>query len=342
MMAKLIVSVSFGSSALFRWRRQSCPDDEGHLCWLGHGDILVMDGQCQDAFLHCTNPGRDQERINVTFRWIKQHASSCPFLKAGIACCLPTCAQCSSVPNTESLGFGGFWAFMFLFSALCLLGVFALLDYTQLCTRLGSLWCASCWARPLGVLQWDHYLCDLWRANMAAHNTATRFSPVTFFNFRDFFGFEKPCLQALVGQPSLHGYDAFIVYWVQRALRRHRRQKYGKTSFFSLLVFFCLVGILGYDFGVLILWHLWIGSARHPGRTSLPHHVGNEVLNVGGWLTHGDVALEVGVDFLAVVEHRLIPARLGVNGPDLGRRGWLLSRLQPVRIPPMLVMVELV
>ena len=25
--AKLIVSVSLGSSALFRWRRQSCPDD---------------------------------------------------------------------------------------------------------------------------------------------------------------------------------------------------------------------------------------------------------------------------------------------------------------------------
>ena len=78
--AKLIVSVCFGSSALFRWRRQSCPDDEGHLCCLGHGDILVMDGQCQDDFLHCTGSGRDQERINVTFRWIKQHASSCPIL----------------------------------------------------------------------------------------------------------------------------------------------------------------------------------------------------------------------------------------------------------------------
>ena len=29
--AKLIVSVSLGSSAVFRWRRQSCPDDEGHV-----------------------------------------------------------------------------------------------------------------------------------------------------------------------------------------------------------------------------------------------------------------------------------------------------------------------
>ena len=38
------------------------------------------------------------------FRWIKQHASSCPFLKAGTACCLPTCAQGSSVPDTGNLG----------------------------------------------------------------------------------------------------------------------------------------------------------------------------------------------------------------------------------------------
>ena len=57
------MSVSFGSSAVFRWRRQSCPDDDGHLCWLGHGDILVMDVQCQDEFLHCTGSGLDQERI---------------------------------------------------------------------------------------------------------------------------------------------------------------------------------------------------------------------------------------------------------------------------------------
>ena len=33
-----------------------------------------------------------------------------------------------------------------------------------------------------------------------------------------------------------------------------------------------------------------------------------EVLSVGGWLTHGDLVLDTEVDFLAVVEHRLIPA----------------------------------
>ena len=48
--AKLIVSVSFGSSAVFKWNGQSCPDDEGHLCWPGHGDILVTDGRCRTSF----------------------------------------------------------------------------------------------------------------------------------------------------------------------------------------------------------------------------------------------------------------------------------------------------
>ena len=106
--AKLIVSVSLGSSAVFKWRRQSCPDDEGHSCYLGHGDILVVDGQCQDEFLHRTDPGREQERINVTFWWLKQHVSSCPLFKAGVACCLPTCAKGLSVPVVENSGKGVF------------------------------------------------------------------------------------------------------------------------------------------------------------------------------------------------------------------------------------------
>ena len=54
--AKLIVSMSLGTSALFKWKGKSCPDSEAHLCCLGHGDSLVMDGQCQDEFLHCTDP----------------------------------------------------------------------------------------------------------------------------------------------------------------------------------------------------------------------------------------------------------------------------------------------
>ena len=160
--AKLIVSVSLGSSAVFRWRRQSCSDDDGHLCCLGHGDILVMGGQCQEEFLHRTDPGREQERINLTFRWVKQDVSSCPLFKAGMACCLPTCAQGCSFPvmGDSRVGFGMFLVFWFLLSVLCIWEVLVLL-VSLLRTRLGLLWCASCWTRPLGGGRWEHYLCHL-------------------------------------------------------------------------------------------------------------------------------------------------------------------------------------
>ena len=120
--AKLIVSVSFGTQALFKWKGKSCPSNGGHSCWLGHGDILVMDGQCQDEFHHCTDPGSDQERINITFRWIKQHVASCSFLRTGVTCCLPTCAWGFSFPDTGIVGLGSFWAFWFLLGILCILG----------------------------------------------------------------------------------------------------------------------------------------------------------------------------------------------------------------------------
>ena len=120
--AKLIVSVSLGGSAVFRWKRRSCPNDEGHLCCLGHGDILVMDGRCQDKFLHRTDPCREQERINITFLWIKQHVSSCPLFRTGVACCLPTCAQgfiCSCYGEFLVWHFLGFFGFS---SVSCVLG----------------------------------------------------------------------------------------------------------------------------------------------------------------------------------------------------------------------------
>ena len=71
----------------------------------------------------------------------------------------------------------------------------------------------------------------------------------------------------------------------------------------------------------LVLWYLWIGKARHPGPTSHSHHVGVDFLHVGGWLTHGDLALEARVDFLAVVEHRLIPARVRSEWARLRSKG---------------------
>ena len=74
--AKLVVSVSFGTRALFNWKGKSCPDSEASSYWLDHGELLVKDGQCQDDFLLCTDSGMKQERIDVTFHL--DQAACCP------------------------------------------------------------------------------------------------------------------------------------------------------------------------------------------------------------------------------------------------------------------------
>ena len=45
-------------------------------CCLNHGDLPIMDGRVQDEFVHCTDPGLEQERINVKFLWIKNMVPS--------------------------------------------------------------------------------------------------------------------------------------------------------------------------------------------------------------------------------------------------------------------------
>ena len=95
------------------------------------------------------------------------------------------------------------------------------------------------------------------------------------------------------------------VSWNQGALRGNYRQTHSKT-FFSTVWGFLLCRNSLYRFWGVILWYLWEGRARHPGPRSLGVSV--ELFNVGGWLTLGDFAFEAGADFLAFVEHRLIPA----------------------------------
>ena len=155
----LIVSVSFGAPVLFKWR----------------GTFLVMDGQCQDEFLHCTSPGLECGRINVTYRWVLQHTHFCSLFKARVVCCLPTCAKGSSVHVTGNLGYGCFWAFLFLPCALCTLGVIGWASYLLWCSGLGSCWCAFFRFRSLGVGRFGYYLLDLGEDNGAAHNTVPLF-----------------------------------------------------------------------------------------------------------------------------------------------------------------------
>ena len=69
--------------------------------------LLWMANVRMSSFIGRT-PGRERERINITFRWVKQHLSSCPLFTAGVACCLPTCARNSSVPVMGNAVFGVF------------------------------------------------------------------------------------------------------------------------------------------------------------------------------------------------------------------------------------------
>ena len=66
-----------------------------------------------------------------------------------------------------------------------------------------------------------------------------------------------------------------------------------------------------------------LGGPDTLGHPHLISFFGLEVFNVGGWLTHCDFALGAPVDFLAVVEHRLIPARARSECDRRGLRQYL-------------------
>ena len=51
---------------------------------------------------HCTASGLQVPRVNLTYRWVTQHAASCP-LAGVVGCVLPTCAQ-GLVEPSFSLG----------------------------------------------------------------------------------------------------------------------------------------------------------------------------------------------------------------------------------------------
>ena len=66
----------------------------------------------------------------------------------------------------------------------------------------------------------------------------------------------------------------------------------------------------------------WPCQASWPGsRVFMPGQLSTEFINVGGWLTSGDLALDSCAQFRAVAEHRLIPSRAGSVCHQLRRAG---------------------
>ena len=93
-----------------------------------------------------------------------------------------------------------------------------------------------------------------------------------------------------------------------------------KTTFSPLFGRFFLVK----DFWWVIVWMFHIGRARHPGPGPQVFTLGQlsiEFVNVGVWLTHGDLAMDSCAQFLAVAEHRLIPSRARSIGHQLRKAG---------------------
>ena len=67
--------------------------------------------------------------------------------------------------------------------------------------------------------------------------------------------------------PALAGQRACMVFWAKGALRRNCRLKQRKTSSSPFWVFLLSRNSLVRFWGVIV-WHLWIGRARHPGPSS--------------------------------------------------------------------------
>ena len=65
---KLIVSLSLVNPVEFKVRRVS--DSVTSSITLNHGDVLVMVGSAQSEYLHCTMPGLQGPRVNLTYRWV--------------------------------------------------------------------------------------------------------------------------------------------------------------------------------------------------------------------------------------------------------------------------------
>ena len=73
-----------------------------------------------------------------------------------------------------------------------------------------------------------------------------------------------------------------------------------------------------------MIWILHIWRASHPGpgkRYFIPGQLSVEFVDVGGWLTYGNLVLDSCALFLAVAEHRLISSRAQSVGHLLRRAG---------------------
>ena len=89
-----------------------------------------------------------------------------------MACCLPTCAQGSSVPVMVNALYGVFFVFLVSPWCLVLLGSLSLAGLPVVYKTWVTQVCLLLETRPLGGGWWGHYLCNLWGAYLKIHKNA--------------------------------------------------------------------------------------------------------------------------------------------------------------------------
>ena len=286
-------------------------------------------------------PGLQGPRVNLTYRWVAQHTASCP-LAGVVGCVLPPCAQGLAVPGSRFGNEGeNNWSFFWLLVFLLFILVSVL---------LGGIWmnirkeCCYSGRRPSCSLM--HF-----PSRSSARWVGGRRWPLSrrsqFSRKRTFYfpwgnlGESRLCLflrgitflrVLLLGmlvakrEPTPCYRDAYLVGIPKGAYGGKSGQNYCKTTVspLSKSVFLVSKRTLFFFWG-MVVWMLHIGRARHPGpgrRTFIPGQLSIEFANIGGWLTYGDLAMDSCAQFLAVAEHRLIPARARSIGHQLRIAGF--------------------
>ena len=115
-------------------------------------------------------------------------------------------------------------------------------------------------------------------------------------------------------EPTPYNRDAYSVDTPKCGYCGKGWQIHCKTTFSPLYGRLVLVSKrTSFSFG---RWWFGCSTLREPDILSwysvfYPGQLLVEFVNVGGWLTYGDLALDSCAQFLAVAEHRLIPSRAG-------------------------------
>ena len=310
--AMLIVAVSLGSSAVFRW--SVSPVRMMKVARAGLAMVTFLSWMVNARTSSFIGRALVGNRNGLTLRSV---GSNSMFL---LVLCLRQGwhAVCQRVRRVHQFLLWGmllvafFWVFWFLLGVLCIWRVQALL-VSLFCTRLGLLRCASCWTRPLGGGRWRHYLCNLWGEYLKNHKTACMYSWMQWK-----FGMWKPYMLALVGRPSLHGDYAWMVYWDKGALRRNCRQKQYKTSFSPYWVFLFSRNPTKSFWG-LIFWAGGQDILLHPPSPNML--AWNFIMLVAGLLMVILLLVLVLIFLLLLSIEKLIPARVRSEWSRLRGKG---------------------